>query len=321
MSALRAAAVGACLSKEKCARCGKRVPKVAWWGNLTLTVYKLVVGILGGSSALVADAFHSLTDVVGTTVIMVSCRIAERPADEDHPYGHGKAEFMSSAFIYVVLMVLSIGFFVGGLLIIIHMAMHPPMIVTLLAGVVSTIYNVLMYRYGQCAGKRNRSPALLANSFENRADAISSAAVVVGIALAIFVHPICDPLAAMAVGVIIFVNCMVELRKALHGLLDRSLPPAVIDDIRATALSFPEVAAVYAVKTRPMGISYWLDLEIAVEPGMAVDQAEQVAGRLSAELLRRSDKFQQVEIYLRPDGNEASPVTGAAMSHRPQEGA
>jgi cation diffusion facilitator family transporter len=276
------------------------VPWYAFGGNLALTVFKIVVGYLGGSNALIADGFHSFTDVIGTSVILVSCRISEKPADADHPYGHGKVEFMSATFIYLVLILLAIGIFAGGVSVIVHWEMRTPSFVTLLGGGVSIFYNVIMYRLGQCAGKRNSSPALLANSFENRADAISSTAVVVGIILAITVHPVLDPIAACVVGVIIFVNCVVELRKSMAGLMDRSLPGDAVLRIKHVALAQDGVDDVTFVRSRPIGTNYWLDIGVEVAPDLDVTRAESIASRVRGELMRRSQKFHTVEVFLEP---------------------
>jgi len=276
------------------------VPVLAFCGNLFLTFYKVVVGVLGGSPALIADGLHSFTDVIGTSVILASTRISARPADEDHHYGHGKVEFMSSIFIYVVLVVLAIAIFAGGLFILIHHSMRPPHVVTFFGAVVSILYNVIMFRLGQCAGRRNNSPALMANSFENRADAISSVAVCIGIALAIAVHPACDPIAAMVVGVVIFVNCIVEMRKAMAGLMDKSLGQDVVERIREVAAAQKGVTGVGFIRTRSTGAGFWVDLEIAVRPKTDISKAEGIADRVRRALMARSRHFATVEVYVAP---------------------
>ncbi len=291
------------MASERCKRCGKRVPVIAFFGNLFLTFYKVVVGVLGGSPALVADGLHSFTDVIGTSVILASTRVSARPADSDHQYGHGKVEFMSSVFIYVVLVVLAIGIFTGGLLILLHGSMDPPHLVTFFGALISILQNVILFRLGQCAGRRNNSPALMANSFENRADAISSAAVCIGITLAITVHPACDPIAAMVVGVIIFVNCMVELRKALAGLMDKSLGPEVVERIREVAAAQKGVTGVGFVRTRPTGAGFWVDLEISVRDRTDMGKAEGIADRVRRALLARSRHFSDVEVYVAPQSS------------------
>jgi cation diffusion facilitator family transporter len=277
------------------------------------------VGFLGGSTALIADGIHSFTDVIGTSVIIGTRKVSDRPADQCHPYGHGKAEFMGSTFIYTVLLFLAGAIFIGGLLVILEGRMRPPRIVALLAAVVSVAYNVIMYLLGTCAGKKNNSPAILANAFENRADAISSTAVIVGIAAAILVHPICDPIAAMIVGVIIFVNCMIELNKSLSGLMDWALPSEAVGRIKRVALAQKGVTGVDFVKTRQTGRDYWVDLGILVPEGLNVARSDSIASAVRNELMRRSERFQHVEVYVAPAHRRAGKRRGS-LFRRKQKG-
>ncbi len=276
------------------------MPWYAFAGNLLLTFYKVIVGFLGGSPALIADGLHSFTDVIGTSVILASTRVSERPPSREYPYGYGKVEFMSSLFIYVVLVLLAIFIFVGGLLILLGGHEDPPHIITLFGGLVSVLYNVIMFRLGRCAGKRMNSPALLANSFENRADAISSIAVCIGIVLAILIHPAADPMAAMLVGVIIVVNCVHEGKKAVAGLMDKSLPDKLVERIRELVRSRDGVVGVKFVKSRSTGTGTWLDLGIEVTRGTVAARAEAIADDVRVTLLEHSRHFSAVEIYVVP---------------------
>ncbi len=307
------------MPEERCIRCGNRVPWISFWGNSTITFYKVSVGFLGGSAALVADGIHSFTDVIGTSVIIGTRKVSDRPADKCHPYGHGKAEFMGSTFIYTVLLFLAGAIFIGGLLVILEGQMKTPRFVTLLAAVVSVTYNVLMYFLGQCAGKRNNSPAILANAFENRADAISSVAVIVGIAAAILVHPICDPIAAMIVGVVIFVNCMIELNKSLSGLMDRALPSEAVRRIKRVALAQDGVIGIDFVKTRQTGSNYWVDLGILVPEDLDVTRSGNIASEVRNELMRRSERFQNVEVYVMPAHPRAGKRRGRLVRRKERQ--
>lgn len=288
------------MPEERCIHCGDRVPWVSFWGNLTITAFKLVVGFLGGSSALIADGVHSFTDVIGTSAIISTRYVSSKPSDDCHPYGHGKAEFLGSTFIYIVLLFLSCAIFTGGLLMIVEGHFTKPKMVTILAAAVSVLYNVIMYLLGQCAGHRNNSPAILANSFENRADAISSVAVIFGIAAAIFIHPVCDPIAAMIVGVIIFLNCMKQLNESLAGLMDRALPSDVVRRIRHVALAQQGVAGVDFIKTRQTGSDYWVDLGILVPGDLEVAHSDSIASEVRSELMIRSEWFHNVEVFVCP---------------------
>jgi cation diffusion facilitator family transporter len=205
---------------------------------------------------------------------------------------------MSSMFIYIVLMAIAAVIFTGGLSLLISGHNTRPGIITFFGGIVSILYNVIMYRFGQCSGKRTRSPALLANSFENRADAISSFAVCVGILLAITVHPVCDPIAAMVVGVIIFVNCVTEMRKAMAGLMDKSLSAHVVRRIRSCAQARKGVLGVSFVRSRSIGQGYWVDLGVEVRSGTSASRAEEIADEVRNDLMARSRHFERVEVYV-----------------------
>ena len=285
---------------ETCRRCAARVPWWAFFGNLALTLYKISVGYLGSSPALIADGVHSFSDVIGTGVILMSTRVSSRPPDAKHPFGYGKVEFMSSLFIYVVLLVLSVVIFIGALVIFLRGHYHPPHLLTFFGGVISIIYNVMLYRLGRCAGNRTNSPALMANAFESRADAVSSTAVCAGILLAITVHPAADPIAAMIVGIIIFTNCIKEGRKAIGGLMDESVSPRVVDRIRQLVEEQPGVENVDFVRVRATGNGYWLDLGIGLSPTIPATQAQELAGEVKSAVLARSRQLTAVEVYVAP---------------------
>jgi len=295
---------------ERCTRCGHRTPWICLWGNSGIAMVQILVGILGGSAALVADGFHTFTDVIGSSVIIAARKVAHGPADGCHPYGHGKAEFMGSTFIYAVLLCLACTIFLKSLFVIIGGQLQAPQFVTLLGSAVSVAGNSLMYFLGACAGRRNHSPAILANAFENRADALSALAVIAGIAAAIFIHPIWDPIAAMIVGVIILVNCLGELNKSLSGLMDRALPGDAVGRIRCVALAQDGVDGVNFVKTRQTGSDYWVDLGILVRENLDVAHADQIASAVRNELMRRSERFRQVEVYVAPSRGKAGKRRG-----------
>jgi cation diffusion facilitator family transporter len=266
-----------------------------------LAFYKLLLGVLGGSSALIVDGAHSLTDVVGSANILIAATIARKPPDEGHPYGHGKAEFIGGGIVYSVLLVLSASMVVGAVRIILVGAHESPHYITLLAAIVSVLVNYFMYRYGSCAGTRCNSAALLADAFENRADAISSLATVFGIVGGIFVHPLCDPIAAAVVGLIILYNCIQQLREAASNLLDRGLPPEVARSVERLVLLHPDVLRVDYVRTRQTGPQYWVDIGLRVEKALGVDRCDALVTQVRSELMRRCDQFQAVEVFIVPD--------------------
>jgi len=287
-------------SAEMCRRCARIVPWTSLWGNFSLAIYKIVVGLIGGSAALVADAIHSFADVVGSTGILVATRVSSRTPDERFPYGTGKAEFLGAVFVYTVLF-----FFAGGIVYhaigkMLHPDLAPPHFATLLGAFVSIVYNYIMFRYATCVGRRNNSPAIMADAFENKADAISSVACVAGIVGAMYIHPICDPIAALGVGAVIFWNCQQQIREATHGLLDTGLSAADVDHVKQIALKYGGVLDVRFVRSRRTGARYWMDIGLDVPCDLDVDKVDEIAVHIRDEL-KRNPLCHHVEVFAFPE--------------------
>ena len=294
-------------SAEMCRRCARIVPWTSLWGNFSLAIYKIVVGLIGGSAALVADAIHSFADVVGSTGILVATKVSSRRPDERFPYGTGKAEFLGAVFVYTVLF-----FFAGGIVYhaiakMLHPDLAAPHFATLLGAIVSIVYNYIMFRYATCVGRRNNSPAIMADAFENKADAISSVACVAGILGAMYVHPICDPIAALGVGAVIFWNCQQQIREATHGLLDSGLPAGDVDLVKQVALRHGGVLDVRFVRSRRTGARYWMDIGVDVRRDLDVDAFDQIAVGIRDEL-KRNPLCHHVEVFAFPEAGASEEL-------------
>ena len=287
------------IDPELCRNCARIAPWYSFWGNLALAIHKLVVGLLGRSTALVADAIHSFGDVLGSTSVVISTRMAGKQPDKRFPFGRGKAEFVSAVFVYVMLLLLAGGIIFTSARSILRGELTPPHLVTAASAIVSVLYNYLMYKFTTCVGKRNSSPAILADAFENRADAIASIAVIAGIVAARFIHPICDPIAALVVGLVIFWNCQEQLRKAAEGLMDRGLPAEEVAALKACAAAQRGVLNVPFIRTRQTGVRYWIDLGIEVAADLSVDAADEIVGAVR-NAISSTPQCHFVEVYVFP---------------------
>jgi cation diffusion facilitator family transporter len=172
-----------------------------------------------------------------------------------------------------------------------------------------------MYRYGYCIGRRVNSPAILADAFENRADAISSVACVVGIAGAVFIHPILDPIAAIVVGLIILKNSAEQLKEAVGGLMDRSIPGPDESLIRSIALSHEGVTKVAYVRTRQVGGAYWADVGVCTAPDATVHRADAIVSGLQ-EILMRNPNIKHVAVFILPAEGKGL-VIGPSATEQP----
>jgi cation diffusion facilitator family transporter len=288
---------------EHCRRCARIAPWFSFWGNLALATHKLVVGILGRSTALVADAIHSFGDVIGSASILVATNSSGKKPDHKFPYGRGKAEFISAVFVYVMLLFLATGIMISSLRSILSNEISPPHFVTAASAVVSVLYNWLMYKYTACVGQRNNSPAIMADAFENRADAISSVAVIGGIIAARLIHPILDPIGALIVCVIIFWNCQEQLREATAGLMDRGMPEDRLKVIRHVAAEQRGVLKVTFVRTRQTGVHYWVDIGVEVHASATVEQADEIAAAVQS-AVSTTPQIHYVDVYVSPPSAE-----------------
>jgi cation diffusion facilitator family transporter len=208
-----------------------RVTWIGFYANLILMVFKLLAGIFGRSAAMVADAVHSVSDFGTDLVVVGSLKVASKPRDGNHKYGHGKVETLAAAFVGAVLFIVGIGIFGSGLKNIIgHYGNSPleqPGIIALIAALFSIIIKEVLFRYTIKVGYKINSQVVLANAWHHRSDSFSSIGTVLGIGGAIFLGDnwvILDPLAAMVVSFFIFRVAFRITRESLLELIETSLP-------------------------------------------------------------------------------------------------
>ena len=283
---------------EKCIKCAKKVPIVCFFSNLTLAMFKMAVGALTGSKGLFADGIHSLSDVVATSGVIVSLKISEKGEDENYPYGRGKAEFISCIFVYAILFLVSILILSGAIKQIIENNLKMPHLISLFAAVVSVIANLLLSRMGFCAGKAINSPAIIANANENKADMLSSVAVIFGIIGCHLGFRYADALAAIFVGLIILITAVTLGWKSIEHLIDTSLPGEKIKQINNIILKIDSVQKVNYIKTRRLGQYYRIDAELVLSPELTVQEGDAIAQQVKSQVLSISDKVKDVLVII-----------------------
>lgn len=260
--------------------------KVAWLGffaNLLLTLFKLFAGIFGRSAAMLADAAHSVSDNITDLVIAGSLKIASRPSDGNHKYGHGKVETLAAAFVGTVLFAVGIGILYAGVnKIINHFTVEPlqrPGMIAFWAAVVSIVVKELLYRYTLIWGKRLESNVLTANAWHHRSDVYSSLGTLAGIGGAIFLGSrwvVLDPIAAVIVSFFIFKIAIRITREALLELIETSLPKKKENEILEIARNVKGVHKPHDLKTRKIGSNIAIDLHIYVEKHLNITEAHNI---------------------------------------------
>ena len=263
-------------------------------GNIVLVFVKLITGLVGNSFALVADAIESLGDVFSSVIIYLGLRVSDKPADEDHPFGHGKVEPIIS-FLVVLFLIVSAGF-------IAHQAinniqspqkMPNPYTLIVLAGIM--IYKELLYQYVSKKSKQTYSTSLKADAWHHRSDAITSLAAFVGIGLALLLgegYENIDDWAALVASVIIVINAYFVFRPALGELLDEQNHDELIDEVRALSEKVPGVIDTEKCFIRKFGMRYVVDIHVRVSASLTVDQGHTI-GHDVQDIVR--DNFPQIE--------------------------
>jgi cation diffusion facilitator family transporter len=293
-------AVNGRLRYRACAKCANSVGIVNVIVNTFLMIMKGYLGIVGRSTALVADAIHSSADVVSSVMLVFGLRVARRPADKRYPFGYGKVEFLVAVVIYSSLISAGVVIFIDAISTIVHREQVSPSMATLWGAVISIIVNEMMFRQSVCAGSQLKSPSMVANAWEKRSDAFSSGAVFVGIAGAMLGWHFMDPLAAILVAVYILKFSCEMLWEAFKGLLDTALDSKLVEGVRRSAGSIEGVLGIEAIRSREIGQNVWIDLEILVDGDAVVEDVNRIKDEVRQAVSKEFDRPSNVFVYLKP---------------------
>ncbi len=275
--------------------------------NALLIVLKLVAGIIGRSSAMVADAVHSLSDFVTDAIVLIFVRIAGLPSDKGHDYGHGKYETLATLIIGCILAMAGIGLLISGIEQVVRSFngehLPRPRMVALIVAVLSIASKEWLYRYTVKVGRATESQAVIANAWHHRSDAISSAGTLVGIAGAMFLGEqwrILDPLAAVMVSMFIIKSGYDIIRPSVGELLEASLPDSQEREIRTLVMSIDGIKNVHNLRTRRIGCTIAADMHVKMDGGMSLSEAHALASRAERAIKSQFGENSIVTIHMEP---------------------
>ena len=285
----------------------QHVTWVGFYVNLLLTIFKLLAGILGRSTAMIADGVHSLSDFVTDIIVIIFIRIAGKERDEDHLYGHGKYETFATLLISLALLVVGFGIFVSGAMKIISTfngeTLESPTMLALIAALVSIVSKELLYRYTRKVGDEINSQAVIANAWHHRSDAFSSIGTSLGIAGAIFLGEkwrILDPIAGVVVSFFI-IKVAIELGiPSVHELLEKALPVEINAEISTIILRNPEIKALHNLKTRKIGAIYAVDVHIKLDSEVSFVHSHDIATDVEVNIRKRFGENTITNIHTEP---------------------
>lgn len=286
---------------------GRKIKSITYLGmatNIVLSVIKVAIGLSAASLALVADGIHSLSDVATDVAVLLGLRLGSKEPDQSHPYGHGRAETFSAGLIALILIVVGGAMIYYATLAIARDEMTIPRVGVLIAAVISIAVKEWLYRVTQKIAIQSHSPALYANAWHHRSDALSSVAVVVGFISLEFGFGHGDQVAAIAVGLMIIWVGVRVIGDALRELAEAAVDPETIERIKNIINSDSSIRQWHQLRTRTVGREVFLDLHILVDPDLKITAAHEITERLEKTLDEQITRPINITVHVEPDTPE-----------------
>jgi cation diffusion facilitator family transporter len=285
---------------------GIKVTLIGTASNLILSIIKFAGGIIGHSAAMVADATHSVSDLLTDMIVLIMFKVGQKPKDEDHPYGHGKAETLGTTVVGFIIISVGIGLAYEAWEMIQSGISRIPEPLAAGTALISIFIKEWLFRYTRSVGEKSNNSLLLANAWHHRSDAISSIAALVGIIGAMLGFPALDPIAATMVA---FMIMKVGYELTLGGF--RDLMDTALDekDTQSIQVAIDDVSGVlksHDLRTRKIGGEILMDVHIQVDSDLTVTEGHEVAERVRRKLIKNYPNTQDVLVHV--DGYDDSEV-------------
>lgn len=276
-------------------------------GNAVLLTFKFIAGMLGHSSAMIADAVHSLSDFLTDVLVLVFVRISSKPQDTSHDYGHGKFETIASFLIALALIAAAIGIILSGSMKLATWLkggqLEAPGTLALWAALLSIIIKEILYRYTAARGKALESQVMIANAWHHRSDALSSIGAAIGIGGAIILGnrwTVLDPLASIVVGAMLIKVAVELLKTSMGDLTECSLPAETEEEIIRIIQSYPDVQQPHNLRTRRIGNRIAIETHVRMDGNLSLHKAHERATSIEQKLKERFGPQTHVTIHMEP---------------------
>jgi len=276
-------------------------------GNVVLMAFKFIAGLLGHSSAMIADAVHSLSDFVTDLVVLVFVGISAKPRDQSHEYGHGKFETFATFLIGLALVAAAIGIIVSGGTKLLAWwegeQLEAPGWIALWAALLSIVIKELLFQYTVRKGRKLDSQAMIANAWHHRSDALSSIGAAIGIGGAILLGrrwTVLDPLASIVVGLMLIHVAWELLKTSVGELTECSLPADTEQEIERIICSFPDVQQPHNLRTRRIGNSIAIEAHVRMDGSLPLLMVHERATAIEHRLKERFGEKTHVTIHMEP---------------------
>ena len=281
-------------------RSGETCTKIGLWVNILLTVVKVAAGILGHSKAMLADSLNSALDVLATGIVLVGLKISKRPADDEHPYGHGNADTIASFLVALILLLTGLYIGYSATHVLIHKHIEKPGSIALYAAIFSIVVKEILFHYTIRVGRRENSQAIIANAWDHRSDVYSSAAALVGIFFARRGILILDPLAGLIITAMIFRIAFHLIHSSVDIIMDESPDATFIQEISEIISGVDGVLEAHDIRVHQRGPDRTADVKIEVDKDITVNDGHIIASEVKTTLLESNLRIADAMVHVDP---------------------
>ncbi len=287
------------MDKDKREKHGRKAIIVGIAGNTLLVIFNFVVGTLSGSTALIAEAAHTFSDILDSSIAFIGFKIGLKPPDLEHPYGYGRAESLAGLItvIFLIIIVYEIlsevyqKFLLGG-------ALTPPSWIAAIMALVGITINFSMTRYMGRIGRKINSPAIIADARHQKVDIFTSIGIFVGVAGSQLGFPILDPLVALLIAVLVLKTAYDVARDNINNILGKVPSEDISNDIKAAALSVEGTLGIHSVKVNYFGPYATADIHIEVSPNLNITEAHKISIKVEKRIINQVDIVSAVNVHV-----------------------
>ena len=280
--------------------------------NIALSAFKLFAGIVANSAAMVADAIHSITDLVSTVIVIIGIRMAGKQPDKEHPYGHERFECVATLLLAALITVVGVGLGWAGVQTIIagdFNEISVPGLLALIAAVVSIGAKEGLFWYVRAAAKKIDSSSLMADAWHSRADGLSSIGSFIGILGARMGFPILDPVAAIVICIFILKTALSIAKDAIGKMTDRSCSEETEEEMHQIIQAHGGVEKIDRLHTRMFGNRIYVDVDISVDGSVSLEDAHNIAQDVHDDIERQFSKVKHCMVHINPSAAGAGSVS------------
>ena len=293
------------MNREDREKLGKRAVYVAIAGNVFLTIFNIAVGIMAGSYALISEGAHTISDITTSIIAYIGFKIGSKPADDEHPLGHGRAESIAGLVIVIFLAVIAYEIirgaidrlFFGG-----TAAIPDPLAVVM--ALIGVITNFFMSQYIIKLGERANSPAIIADGKHQRVDILSSIAILFGVMIAQYGYPQLDPFIGLVIGLLIVKTAIEVARENLNNIMGKVPSPDLVDRIVEVSNSVPKVSGTHDVRVNYLGSYATVSMHVELPSDMSLDESHKVAHLVQNKVVDEIDVIHGATVHACPVGLE-----------------